>query len=926
MKFLPKLLVSIFALLVLIVFGLSLLDKFSNSDQSSNPEDEPGPHPTNWFYSQRAYPFEEIPPGKLIKAVQEAKVLRDIALKSETKNPVWEEAGPANIPGRITDIAVTSEGENYITYAASAAGGVFKSVSSQGISNWVPVFDDEGTQSIGAIAIDPTDNNTVYVGTGESNGNGDSYEGTGIYKSIDGGASWIHKGLDSTYHIGRVVVHPDNPDIIFVAGRGKLFGGGASSQRGLHRSLDGGDSWSLVLHVDDYTACLDVAIHPSTGTVLTTMGTSHDNTRIHRSTDLGDSWTQLTGANGLPESGDEPSRIGVTMDPLSNTAYSVWWASGETWVFKSTDLGLNWTQTNDAAIHNVGSSFGWYFGQIRVIPGMPDYVFVHGVQLYLSTNGGQSWVDRGSGLHVDHHAMVALPDGNVWDGSDGGVGHSSNFGVNWSIADSLPNTQFYAINIDPQNSNSLYGGAQDNGTMRTSTGAVDDWDHIFGGDGFYVNIDPRDSDVLYVEYQFGNLYKSYNGGGSWQWAMDGIDPEEYKGWNTPVVIDLLNPDVLYYGGTCLYKTTNGALKWNPISDPLTSSGYITTIDVARSNPQVIYAGTSTSEVWVTTDGGTNWSLNTSGLPDRWITRVTIDPYDASIVYVCISGYRWGEPMSHVFRSIDYGQNWADISSNLPDAPVNDLIVDPHIDNRLYVGTDVGVYQTDNLGGSWTYISMGAPIAVVSDLAFHASDRVLVAGTHGRSMFKAVMDCPDVLDDDLDGIGNDCDNCPQIANSDQIDSDQDFVGNACDQCAGSNDFIDSDGDTVPDDCDLCPGYDDNADSDSDGIADSCDNCPDHYNPGQEDSDGDNIGDACESCCVGESVGNMDSDPTPPVDMGDLTLLIDMLFINLTPVECLVEADIDFSGQPDPIVTDVDMGDLTILIDHLFLSLTPLPACP
>ena len=426
---------------------------------------------------------------------------------------------------------------------------------------------------------------------------------------------------------------------------------------------------------------------------------------------------------------------------------------------------------------------------------------------------------------IEPESVLLLP-GLVCGLTDGGN--------SWTVKANMPNTQFYAIEVDPSNPERLYGGTQDNGTNRTLTGAVNDYDHIFGGDGFYVQIDPRDPDVMFVEYQWGNLYRSGDGGFSWDYAMNGIDyGADRHNWSTPILLNPGNPDIVYYGSNRLYRSENSGFDWEPISGELTggpygdkpSYGTLTTIDVSRANGQVIMVGTDDGKVQVSTDGGTSWTDRSAGLPGRWVTRVITDNYDPATMYVCVSGYQWSEPMAHIYRSINYGANWTSVSGDLPDAPVNDLILDPHIVNRMYAGTDVGVWATDNGGTNWYLLSDGAPIATVHDLEFHIPTRKLVAGTHGRSMFYAHIDCSGTTDGDSDGIPDDCDNCPGSFNPGQEDADADLIGDACDDCTDS----DSDGFGNPDvPGNTCPD----------------DNCPYAYNPGQEDTDNDGIGDACD----------------------------------------------------------------------------------
>jgi photosystem II stability/assembly factor-like uncharacterized protein len=598
--------------------------------------------------------------------------------------------------------------------------------------------------------VDPTDPDVIYVGTGEANGQSYSWFGMGVFKSTDGGSTWSYIGLEETRYIARIVIDPLNTDRLWLAGTGSLFG--TNPERGVYRSLDGGDTWYLVLSVTDSTAATDIAIDPAKpDTVFAAMWERHRGltyrnaggatSGIYRSYDGGDTWTELT--NGLP-SGTGVGRIGISVCASSpDVIYAIYdmWTAYEARVYKSTDGGDTWTRTSDAALSGIHSSFGWYFGQIRVDPGDPDRAFAMGVPFYRTQNGGASWQEVGSSNHVDHHAMVFDPSdySRIFEGNDGGIYVSTNSGTSWTKLYDQPTNQFYAIEIDHSNPQYLYGGTQDNGTMRTPTGATDDWEMIFGGDGFYCNVDPTNSNVIYVEYQFGNLYKSTDFGYNWDWAMDGIDTEDRTNWSTPVIMDPTDPQTLYYCSHRVYRSTDGAGWWSTISGDLTGGdhgggyGTITTLAVAPTDPDVIYVGTDDSYVWVTTNGGTDWTDISSGLPNRWVTRVAIDRLDPGTAYVTFSGLRWDENIGYVYRTTDYGSNWTDITGNLPAAPVNALVVDPDEPARLFAGSDVGCFYTEDYGATWEMLGTGLPAVPVYDLKLHNPTRTLVAGTHGRSM-------------------------------------------------------------------------------------------------------------------------------------------------------------------------------------------------
>jgi len=711
---------------------------------------EPGCFPNDWAIAQRAYPYDRLNHDEIREATLDAQArrLRD---RNETR-AAWQERGPSNIGARVTDLAIHPTNPN-IVYAAMASGGVFKSTDAG--ATWDPIFDDQPVQSVGAIALDPQNPSTVYVGTGEANSSSFSWSGMGVFRSTDAGATWEHLGLDETRYIGRVLVDPHDADRIWVAAAGVLFG--TSPDRGVYRTEDGGASWEQVLSVSDSTAAIDLAYDPARPDTLyaamwervrrlNSRRSGGWTSGLHKSTDGGDTWVELT--NGLP-SGADVGRIGVSVcesDP--SVVYAMYcdhpgYFMG---VYKSTDYGASWSQTNDGALSSLTSSFGWYFGQIRVDPTNPDRVFAMGVPFYRSTNGGSSWTEVGPSNHVDHHAMVFDPSNpsHIYEGNDGGIYFSSNSGTTWSKLYDQPTNQFYAIGIDYLEPSRLYGGTQDNGTLRTATGGIDDWERIFGGDGFYTLVDPTDSDVIYAEYQWGNLYKSTDFGSNWSWGLSGVE-DERTNWSMPVVMDPSDNETLYLGTYRVYRTTNGADSWDPISGDLTdaspgaSYGTVTTIAVAPSNPNVIWAGTDDSNVWMTDNGGTNWTKVSGSLPNRWVTRVAIHPTNCSIVYVTFSGMRWDEQIARVYRTDDAGATWTAIDDGLPDAPVTVIAIDPDMPEFLYVGTDLGCYYSRDEGQTWDILGSGLPPVPVYDIKIHQPTRILVAGTHGRSMHSIDLD-------------------------------------------------------------------------------------------------------------------------------------------------------------------------------------------
>lgn len=711
---------------------------------------EPGAFPSEWAWQQRAYPYDKFDFEQLKEAVVQAQSMRIEARKTPAAlSAAWVERGPTNIGARVSDIVIHPLNTDII-YAAISSGGVLR--SADGGYNWTPISDDLPVLTIGAIALDPQDPDVIYVGTGEANAHSFSWFGMGMYKSTDAGATWSYIGLEDTRYIARIVVDPMNSDRVWVAGTGSLFG--TNPERGIYRSLDAGETWDLVLALTDSTAGTDVAVDPQRpDTVyaamwervrgLTYRQSAGPTSGIYRSFDGGDHWHELT--SGLP-SGPDVGRIGLSVCETEPQAIYAIYADHPGYfagVYKSVNGGDTWTRTTDTDLESLYSSFGWYFGQVRVDPGNRNRVFALGVPMYRTEDGGNTWYEVGNSMHVDHHALAFDPTdySSIVEGNDGGIYVSTDSGDSWYKRYDQHTNQFYAVEIDYQNPSRLYGGTQDNGTLRTVTGDPDDWERIFGGDGFYCNVDPTDSNRIYVEYQYGNLFFSDDFAASWIEVMEGIDSGDRRNWSTPVVMEPGRPSTLYYGTYRLYRTTDGGLWWDAISGDLTNGaagggfGTITTVAVAPTDTNVIYVGTDDSNVWVTTNGGGSWTNISAALPNRWVTRVFVDPADRNVAYVTFSGLRWNENIGYVYYTGDMGANWTDITGNLPAAPVNALVVDPGLLTRVIVGTDVGCYYSDGRDGSWIITGTGMPAVPVYDLKTHAPTRTLVAGTHGRSMYS-----------------------------------------------------------------------------------------------------------------------------------------------------------------------------------------------
>ncbi len=756
-----KLPFNIFALTFLSAF---LLSSCKNNSEEKDSEKETGKmeYPAEWMYNQRAYPNNYINKEAYKEAIFQNKQI--IASRSPGQAGEWTFVGPLNTGGRVTDVAIAPDNDDHL-YVATATGGIFRSYD--GGSNWIPIFDEVTKPSIGDIAIAPSNSQRIYAGTGEANGSATdgAYFGDGIYRSDDAGDTWTNVGLQESNHIGRIVIDPTNPDRVFAAATGKLYG--KNIERGIYRTTNGGGSWEQVLFVTDSTAAIDVAMNVANTNII--YAAMWERTRkpwqrdyggvtsaIHRSLDGGTTWAELGAANGLPAPNAQTGRIGIAVsesDP--STVYARFTTNEITnefnGLYKSTDNGNNWTLVTPAgALSGIDANFGWYFGNVRVNPTNSSEVYIVGFEIAKSTNSGSSWSTL-NGMHVDHHALdFSRTNSNfMLSGNDGGAYISNNGGSSWTKFLNLPITQFYNIEVDKTQPERLYGGTQDNNTIRTITGGASDWNAIWGGDGFHVNVDPVDNNYIYVESQYGNLGRSTNGGNNFGNATSGISGSDRNNWNTPVIISPFDHEILYYGTNRLY-TSNKAAFWSVISPDLTDGlhpsgslafGTLTAIASSYNNLDVIYTGSDDGNVNVTFDGGSTWTDVSAGLPDQYITSIAMVPSDDMVAYVTVSGFKYLDYTPHVFKTTDGGQNWMDISSNLPNIPVNDIIVYP-AENILFVATDLNVWYSKDDGTNWTILGNNLPLTVVMDLKFHEPTKTLYAGTFGRAMHS--YDVSDIL--------------------------------------------------------------------------------------------------------------------------------------------------------------------------------------
>jgi photosystem II stability/assembly factor-like uncharacterized protein len=741
----------------------------------------------DWMVAQRAGSNGAITVRAYERALEQAEALREATAEvaPELADAPWTLMGPTNIGGRVSDVAVfpggpPSGGTSGIVsppvFAATASGGVWRSFDLG--TTWEYSWDRALTQATGAIAI--ASDGTIYLGTGEVSPGGGSvtWGGTGVYRSADAGATWQHIGLPTSGAIGRIAVHPGDPKRLFVAAAGNLFVPGG--ERGLYRSADGGETWELVLEGDNpTTGATDVSIDPANPDNVLAATWDHQRLPTHRryagpgsgvflSKDGGTTWTRATlpgapapeqlGRMGVAFAPSDPSRAyAIIANNLQGSAVGVW---------RSNDGGASWTKTSASAGSLSQSSFGWWFGRVFVDPADEDHVYVPGVSLVESTNGGDGF-SAATGPHADQHGMAwdLSADGRVYLGNDGGMYRSDANGRNgtWIPAAVQGWTQHYSVDVSEQNPSFVVSGLQDNGCNRNSAGGnvghPGAW-HQFSlcGDGLQTLINPVNDGIVYACSQYGSCDRGTAGGVAAQ-GLGGTTSSR-RGWWVPVQFDPSDPSVMYYGGNILNRSTNGGANWTPISEDLTTDpeqldpnngykiyGTITTVAAAKSNGNVIYVGTDDGLLWRTTDLGASWTQlqdpddpetpeNENDLPGSWVTRVAVDPEDADVAYATFSGFRGGDSTPHVVKTTDGGATWTNISGNLPAAPVNDVIVLPG--GKLAVGTDVGVFLTSDGGETWLTVGESLPAVPVLDIRYHQGTNTVTAATFGHGIQRVAL--------------------------------------------------------------------------------------------------------------------------------------------------------------------------------------------
>lgn len=705
-----------------------------------------------YFYEQRSYPFARTPPAALARAYRTYRAGRpDLfaprpsggpGVQAEGDDVVWRAIGPDNIAGRdagrVAALAIDPRNPD-ILYAGAAQGGVWRSVNA-GVT-WTPMSDRECSLAIGALAVDPVEATIIYAGTGELNFSADSYYGCGVLRSTDAGATWTTLGtgeFDSNSggaRISKLLIDPAT------AGSTTATTVYAATSVGIWRSTTSGATWTRLL---DGIAS-DLVMDPSTPTTLyASIGSPAGGSAngIYRSADGGTSWTKLAG--GLPT--DEVGRIALA---IARSAPAILYAaiqdafggaggSGSLLgIWKTTDAGSTWGRL-PSAVPSCGTQC-WYNLVVGVDPSNADIVYFGGVSLYRSVNGGTTFGNVLNGIHVDQHAFAFHPadPSTFYAGNDGGVYRTTNRGLTWTpLNANLAITQFYGgVAPHPGDPGVVIGGTQDNGTVQFS--GDPSWSTVLGGDGGFTAFDHSDPTTAYAETQWsagsnfsGPRKRSGNGFFS-DLKVSGINLNDRASFIPPFVMHPTEPELLYFGTFRVYRSVDGAESWSAISPDLSrSGGSISAIGPAPSDPQTIYAGTNDGSLRITTDGGANWTVRTTGLPVRAVTDIAVDASDPRIAVLSVSGFGTG----HVFRTVNGGASWTDISGDLPDVPVNAVLSHPALGDELYVGTDLGNFRSVSGGTAWAPFNTGFPNVAVFDLAFSPGTGTIVAATHGRGMF------------------------------------------------------------------------------------------------------------------------------------------------------------------------------------------------
>jgi photosystem II stability/assembly factor-like uncharacterized protein len=704
----------------------------------------------------------------------------------------WRNIGPANMGGRTVDLDVV-EKSPWIIYAAIGPSGVWKS-ENNGIT-WAPVFERENTVSVGDIAVCQIQPDIVWVGTGEATARNSVTIGDGVYKSRDEGKTWEHKGLAETRHISRIIPHPQDPDTVFVAAQGHLWG--PNKERGVYKTTDGGLTWTQVLYVNPNTGIADLAIDPENGDILYAAAwdfqrfpfyfySGGPGSGLYRSMDGGDTWERLV--KDLPEG--TLGRIGIAVSRSNPDVVYALIEHEDAGIWRSQDKGDSWERMCDNATYTQINFRPFYYSQIRIDPTDENVVYVFSGGSYVSRDGGKKFRLISAGTHPDHHALWIDPQNplHLIDGNDGGIDISYDAGKTWRGIENMALAEVYQIGYDMRYPYHVYCGLQDNGVWGGPSATLDvvgitnpDWSTVGGGDGFYCQPLPSAPDIVYGNSQMNGLYRfdhKLKLSKNIKPLAPVNEPPFRFNWNSPIHISPHDPETLYTAGNFLFKSKDRGHSWSRISPDLTtndpeklkSSGGVITADntgaeihctilsVAESYiiPGVIWCGTDDGNVQVTQDSGESWTnvaSNIPGLPQNtWCSRIEASRFAAGTAFAVFDGHRSDDYNTYVYKTTDYGKTWTDISGNLPFGWVHVIRQDTRNPDLLYVGTEFSIFASWDSGESWIDLKNNLPTVAVRDVAVHPRDNDLIIGTHGRGVW--ILDdisvlqefAPDVEDD------------------------------------------------------------------------------------------------------------------------------------------------------------------------------------
>lgn len=720
--------------------------------------------PQELFFLDRNYPATNVQKDVYQNQLKQAIMYdKNTARSHRGLNYPWSLEGPGNIGGRINTLAVHPTNADIILLGY-ANGGIYR--TEDGGSTWTPVFDDQPSLSIGHISFDPHDPDRVWAATGDVNISGYYFLGSGIYRSDDQGIHWSYMGLGSIGVLSKVMVDPNNPQIIYAGSMGYPSHPGA--EKGIFRSSNGGNSWEKTLTIDDSTGIIDMVtdpLHP--GHVFAAAWTRiRSNTRgvtvgpgtgLYKSEDYGATWANVT--NGLPSDIHSRTSVEMSNDGTLFLSYIGALSGGECagyveslqHIYKSIDGGLSWDTIPSTPSHGVYcdlfGEFGWYFEVLKVNPENSMDMFLMGVDLIRTVDGGLSWFEAAPPwwtyeVHADKHDLVFAHD-EIFVATDGGAYKTdiNQFGE-WQDIENIPSTQFYRTAWSPHTPDLYYGGAQDNGTTGGNATMFNEWPRIYGGDGFQPLFDPTEPDWIYVLTQNGSVAFSDDGGFDFRGLNKGLRGSRY--WDMPFVMSSHDPKVLFCGSYKMFRINmqDSIREWKEISPDLTRGDTIlgnrypaiTAIAQSGLDSMRIYAGTQDGLLWTTADGGLNWTNITDGTPGFFVTSISCSTVNPEEVIVTYSGYRDNNHHPYIYRSENAGAVWEPINAQLPMMGVNNLFILPGWNDAvLFAATDGGVYVTSDAGAKWERLGSNMPYMPVYDIDYNPSENTIIAASFSRGI-------------------------------------------------------------------------------------------------------------------------------------------------------------------------------------------------